>query len=152
MWTARTDEMRVRAVGVDGVGADGVGVDEVGGGDAAQKATDAAEEEGATKVVAVETKESMEQNLDLAPGETTPSRKSPTIVPGAPLQRRRRRRGERTLTCTYTTMRRALAGSSCRHPWRMCRPPPPARPRRWTGVRRETNHFLSSSAQKKEYL
>jgi hypothetical protein len=44
------------AVGVDGMG-----------GDAALMATDAAEEEGATKLVAVESMVAMEQNLDLMP-------------------------------------------------------------------------------------
>jgi hypothetical protein len=46
-------------------------------GGAAQRATGAAEEGGATQMVAVETMESMEHNPDLAPGETTPPREEP---------------------------------------------------------------------------
>jgi hypothetical protein len=93
-------------------------------------------------MVAVETMESMEHNPDLAPGETTPPREEPNHCARgpAPEKKEKARRANPHLHLDHHAP--SSRGVLLSAPMADVSPPPPARPRRWTGVQRETNHLF----------
>jgi hypothetical protein len=100
-----------------------------GGGDVALMATDAAEEEGATKLVAVETMVSMKQNLDLAPGETTPSSEEPNHCARDPAPEKKEKARSANPHLHLDHHAPSSRGVLLSAPMADVLPPPPARPR-----------------------